>query len=398
MDPRLIPEINIGTMGHVDHGKSTLVKAITGKWTAQHSEELKRGITIKVGYADATVYKCSKCNIYTTKNVCPKCFEKVAPERTVSFVDAPGHEILMATVLSAASLMDAILFIIAANEKCPQPQTKEHLNILNAINAKNIIVVQTKVDLVSKERALESYKEIKNFLKGSVAENAPIIPVSAVHNINIDLLLKAIQEKFPTPKRDETKPPKMLVVRSFDINKPGTAVKDLCGGILGGGIIQGKLKVGDRVEILPGVQQNDKWHPLETKVIGLQKAGMSLDEAGPGGLLGVMTTLDPALTKADSLAGSVCGKELPQPRVNLDVKIVLFKETVSGEKIEALKVGEALMINVGTAKSLATVKKYKKSIASLALKIPVVCDAGEKIVLSRKIQDRWRLIGYGVVQ
>jgi len=139
IDDRLIPEVNIGTLGHVDHGKSTLVQALTGKWTSVHSEELKRGITIKLGYADATVYKCSKCNMLCTSESCPKCFEKCEPIRTLSFVDAPGHETLMATVLSGTSLMDGILFVIAANEKCPQPQTREHLTALEVVGIKNVI-------------------------------------------------------------------------------------------------------------------------------------------------------------------------------------------------------------------------------------------------------------------
>src|SRR3989344_8119194 len=164
-NPKLIPELNIGTLGHVDHGKSTLVEALTGKWTASHSEELKRGITIKLGYADATIFRCEKENHFTTSAKCLAHNCDCTPERTVSFVDAPGHETLMATVLAGASLMDGVLFVIAANEKCPQPQTREHLVALSIAGIKNIVVVQTKIDLITKERALESYKEIKNFIK-----------------------------------------------------------------------------------------------------------------------------------------------------------------------------------------------------------------------------------------
>lgn len=397
IDKRLLPEVNIGTLGHVDHGKSTLVKAITGKWTAQHSEELKRGITIKIGYADATIYFCKKCKIFTVKQVCQKCFEKTEPQRTVSFVDAPGHETLMATVLSAASLMDGILFVIAANEKCPQSQTKEHLNVLNIIGIKNIIVVQTKIDIVSKERAIENYKEIKEFLKGSIAENAPIIPVSALHNINIDILLKYIQEKIPTPVRDPEKPPKMFVVRSFDINKPGSSIQALKGGVIGGGLIQGKFKIGDEIEISPGIQKNGKWITIKTKIIGLQKSGKELKEAGPGGLLGVMTSLDPSITKADNLSGNVAGINIQKPKDKVQIDFNLFSQTVSGEKIENLKIGEMLMINIGTGRSIATVTEIKKKTCLLNLKIPVIAEKEDKVVISRKIGDRWRLIGYGTV-
>jgi translation initiation factor 2 subunit 3 len=114
------PVINIGFFGHVDHGKTTLTEALSGKWTDTHSEEMKRGITIRLGYANTTIYKTKKG--YTTD---PK--EKGTYIRTVSFVDAPGHESLMATMLAGATIIDGALLLVAANENCPQPQSREHL-------------------------------------------------------------------------------------------------------------------------------------------------------------------------------------------------------------------------------------------------------------------------------
>ena len=165
-------------VGHVDHGKTTLTQALTGKWTDQHSEELKRGISIKLGYADAEFYKViDKKNTTFTSEPNLKNFKGAKHERlrTVSFVDAPGHETLMAVMLSGAAIMDAAILIIAANEKCPQPQTREHLSALEIMGFEKFIVVQSKIDICSKERALESYKEIKEFLKGSLLEDAPIV-------------------------------------------------------------------------------------------------------------------------------------------------------------------------------------------------------------------------------
>ncbi|MDI6847483.1 MAG: GTP-binding protein, partial [Candidatus Bathyarchaeia archaeon] len=166
------PEVNIGTIGHVDHGKTTLVQALTGVWAARHSEELKRGITIKLGYADMPVYKCSKCEppkSYSTEPVCPYCGSKTTFTRAVSFVDAPGHEALMATMLSGAAIMDGAILVIAADEPCPQPQTREHLAAAEVVGIKNIVIVQNKIDIVDEKRARESYKEIKNFVKGTIA-------------------------------------------------------------------------------------------------------------------------------------------------------------------------------------------------------------------------------------
>lgn len=398
IDPRLIPEANIGTLGHVDHGKSTLVQAITGKWPSLHSEELKRGITIKLGYADATIYKCPKCGKLLATDKCLACGGPAEPQRTVSFVDAPGHETLMATVLAGAALMDGVLLVIAANEKCPQPQTAEHLMVLDTVGIKNIIIVQNKVDLVTKEQALEHYKQIKQFVKGSVAENALVIPVSAQQGAGIASLLAAIQEKIPTPARDPAKPARMYVVRSFDVNKPGTAIAKLKGGVLGGALVQGTLKVGDEINIAPGIQVKEKWQSLKSKVVGLQKAGRDVAEAGPGGLLGVLTALDPGLTKADSLAGSMAGAGLPATRSMLLLEIKILERSIDAVKIDPVKPGEMLMLNVGTGRTVGVVKAIKKGVTELELKLPVVCETGAAAVLSRRVADRWRLIGVGTVR
>jgi translation initiation factor 2 subunit 3 len=235
-----LPCVNIGLVGHIDHGKTTLVQALSGIWTDRHSEEIKRGITIKLGYADCTFYKCPKCKdpaSYCSKEKCPKCKSKAKELRTVSFVDAPGHETLMATMLSGAAIMDGALLIIAANEECPQPQTKEHLMALEIIGVKNIVIAQNKVDIVSEKQATENYKQIKEFVKGTVAENAPIIPVSAQHSTNIDILIKTMEETIPSPEK-KSGDPIMYIARSFDINKPGTEPKNLKGGVLGGSLVE----------------------------------------------------------------------------------------------------------------------------------------------------------------
>ncbi|MBN2203108.1 MAG: translation initiation factor IF-2 subunit gamma [Candidatus Aenigmarchaeota archaeon] len=392
IDEKLIPEVNIGTLGHVDHGKSTLVQAISGKWPATHSEELKRGITIKLGYADATIYKCEKCDIFCPSEKCNVCGGKTKTVRTVSFVDAPGHETLMATVLAGASLMDGIMFIIAANEKCPQPQTKEHLMVLDIVGIKNVVIVQTKIDLVSKEDAIENYKQIKELVKGTVAENAPIIPVSAQKKINIEVLLDTLQNKIPTPKKDATKPPKMLVVRSFDINKPGSDIDKLCGGVLGGGLVQGELKIGDEIEIRPGIKLNNQWKAIKTKVIGLQKAGMNLERADAGGLLGVLTELDPSLAKTDYISGSVAGRDLPPVLDKVRFRPNLFEES------DPLREGEKLMINAGTARTVGVVKNLKNNVCDVDLLLPICADKGERLVISRMISERWRLMGWGLIE
>ncbi|MEM5782298.1 MAG: translation initiation factor IF-2 subunit gamma, partial [Candidatus Aenigmatarchaeota archaeon] len=332
---------------------------------------------------------------YSTKPVCPNCNSKTTFIRAISFVDAPGHEALMATMLSGAAIMDGAILVIAADEPCPQPQTREHLAAAEIIGIKKIVIVQNKIDIVDEKRARESYSEIKNFVKGTIAENAPIIPVSSEKKINIDSLLEAIQNYIPTPQRDLTKPPKMFIVRSFDINKPGTEIEDLKGGVLGGSLIQGELRIGDEIEIKPGIKIKENWVPLKTKVIGLQKAGKNLEVAGAGGLLGVMTELDNFLTKADSLTGSVAGKNLPPVLNKLKLKFSIFKFE---EKINPLKIEENVMVSVGSARTLGIIKSIKKDLCEIELKMPVCAEKGERVVLARRINEKWKLVGSGLIE
>ncbi|UCD13512.1 MAG: translation initiation factor IF-2 subunit gamma, partial [Thermoplasmatales archaeon] len=331
------PEVNIGMIGHVDHGKTTLTQRLTGKWTDEHSEELKRGISIRLGYADAAFYKCPNCDApqcYTTKKTCSPCNKPAELLRVVSFVDAPGHETLMATMLSGAAIMDGAVLVIAANEPCPQPQTREHLAALEIAGTKNIVIVQNKIDLVTEKDALKNYEQIVKFVKGTCAEDAPIIPVSAHHDINIDVLIKTMQERIPTPKGDVNKPPLMYIARSFDVNKPGSRPKDLKGGVVGGTLKQGILNKGDEIEISPGrsieVEGKKTLEPIITKAYSFFTGTKSLDKANPGGLLAIGTSLDPWRVKSDSFSGRVVGKpgQLPPVLESFDLSMHLLKRVV----------------------------------------------------------------------
>jgi translation initiation factor 2 subunit 3 len=403
------PEVNIGTIGHVDHGKTTLVQAITGVWASRHSEELKRGITIKLGYADAAIFKCPNCQepeCYCSGNKCKKCGSEAVFQRAVSFVDAPGHEILMATMLSGAAVMDGAILVIAADEVCPQPQTREHLAAIDIVGLKDIIVVQNKIDIVTREDAIRNYNEISKFLEGSVAEQAPIIPVSAQHDLNTDILIQAIQEFIPTPKRNPSKPPRMHIVRSFDVNKPGTSIDDLIGGVIGGSIVQGSFKRGEEIEIRPGLPLREKnklkMHELYTEITSLHTGWGSVDEALPGGLVGIGTLLDPSITKSDGLVGSLIGKPgtLPSVLANIGLETQLFKNVIGSremEKVKAITRGEKLLLNIGTSKTMAVIKKTSKNYFEANLTIPVCGEENDRVAISRRIGGRWRLIGIGVL-
>ena len=400
------PCVNIGTAGHVDHGKTTLVESITGVWTSGHSEELRRGITIKVGYADAAFYKCKKCPppiCYSTQPECKNCGQKSEFERVVSFVDSPGHESLMANMLSGAALMDGAILVTAANEKVPQPQTREHLLALQTLGIKQIVLVQNKVDLVSYGETIENYKQIKSFVKGSVADTAPIIPVSAQHRLNIDALIEAIQTKIKTPERSKNSEPLMHVLRSFDINKPGMPISKVKGGVIGGSLIQGDFETGDEIEIRPGLydEKKAKYEPIRSKISSLGTGAGIVQVVKPGGLVALGTMLDPYLVKSDSLIGSLVGlpSSLPPDIYDVTIELNLFETAVGTQelvKVDPIKVKESLRLNIGTAATLGTVTHVRNQTVEIKLKKPVCMVSNNRVAISRRIADRWRLIGSGI--
>ena len=401
------PEINIGMIGHVDHGKTTLTKALSGEWTDRHSEEIKRGISIRLGYADTAFYRCTKCDKYTTQETCQDCGGESELLRVISFVDAPGHETLMATMLSGAAMMQGALLLVAANERCPQPQTKEHLMALSIIGVDKIIIVQNKIDIVTKDEALENYREIKRFVKGTIAENAPIIPVSAHHDVNIDKLIETIEKYIPTPVTDRDKPPMMYVARSFDINTPGSLPDSLKGGVLGGSLTQGTLEIGDEIEVLPGrkVEIGGKvsYERITTVVQSLHTGSTTLDVAHPGGLIAIGTKLDPSLTKSDGLTGRLVGKPgtLPPVLHKFIMTTHLLERVVGAAEdmvVDNIKTNEPLMLSIGTATTVGVVTSARGNESEVALKIPVCALKDQRVAISRRISGKWRLIGYGIIQ
>ncbi|QLD90595.1 translation initiation factor IF-2 subunit gamma [Natronomonas salina] len=402
------PEVNIGLVGHVDHGKTTLVQALSGEWTDQHSEEMKRGISIRLGYADATFRECPDLDEperYTVEDTCPDGSES-EHVRTVSFVDAPGHETLMATMLSGAAIMDGAVLVVGANEPVPQAQTEEHLMALDIIGIENIVVAQNKVDLVDREQAQRNYEQIKEFVAGTVAEDAPVVPISAQQDVNMDLLMQTIEEEIPTPERDPDADARMQVARSFDINRPGTTWEDLTGGVLGGSLTQGRLTVDEDLEIRPGREVEEggaaEYQPVETTVRSLQAGGSFVDEATPGGLLGVGTGLDPSLTKGDALAGQVAGPpgSLPPTHDAFTMGVDLLDRVVGedAEEIEPISTGEPLMLTVGTATTVGSVTSARDDECEVKLKRPVCAPEGSKIAINRRVGARWRLIGVGTLR
>jgi translation initiation factor 2 subunit 3 len=403
------PTVNIGIVGHVDHGKTTLVSAMSGIWTDKHSEEVKRGISIRLGYADATFMKCPECphpDSYTIAGKCEHCGKNTEPIRTISFVDSPGHETLMATMLSGAAIMNGAVLVIAANEQCPQPQTKEHLMALDIIGINNIVIVQNKIDLVSREDVIENYHQILDFVKGTVAEGAPIIPISAQQSVNIDILIQAMEEYIPAPEQILDKPARMLIARSFDVNKPGSKPGKIIGGVIGGSLSLGILHIGDNIEIRPGRKVESggtvRWDPIMTTITNIMAGSEKVEEATPGGLVGVGTKLDPSITKSDSLVGQVAGEPgtLPLTREKFLMKVRLLERVVGSADelvIEPIHSNEPLMLNIGTATTVGVVTSVRKDTVEVKLKRPVCADFEDNVAISRRVGARWRLIGSGII-
>ncbi|BCS90600.1 MAG: translation initiation factor IF-2 subunit gamma [Candidatus Micrarchaeota archaeon] len=396
--------ITIGTLGHVDHGKTTLTKALTGVWTDKFSESIKRNMTIKLGYADVAIRRCPVCEeprCYSINERCKYCGSKTEEVRRISIIDSPGHETLMATAIAASNIIDAVLFVIAANEPCPMPQTREHAMVVNMLGIKNIIIVQTKVDIVGKEAAKNHYKQIKEFVKGTVMENAPIVPVVSTQDLNIDYLLKLILEiKVPDRKLDDD--PLMYVARSFDINKPGTKISDLKGGVIGGSIIQGKFKVNDIIEIKPGVKiklkgEHEDYHTITTRIKSIYAFNDRLDEAIAGGLVAFATEIDPFFTKSDSLVGSVVGLKGRAPDAIKSCTLSYHNLNRPDIPKRGFIENEQLVLIVGTATTVGVVTKVKKDKITVNLSKPVVILKSSKIAVFRRDNNRWRLTGYATL-
>ncbi len=401
------PCVNIGTAGHVDHGKTTLIQSLTGVWTSVHSQELKRGITIRVGYSDAAFYKCASCEPplgYSTSPKCPNCGGDSGLSRVVSFVDSPGHESLMANMLSGAALMDGALLVVGANQKVPQLQTEEHLLALHTLGIKQIVVVQNKVDLLSYEEAMASYTDMAGFLKGAGMSKLPIVPVSAQSGLGTDALIHTIEETIPTPERDESKDSIMHVLRSFDVNKPGTGIGEIKGGVIGGSLTQGKFGIGDEVEIKPGALNEKKksYEPIRTEIVSLGTGAGIVDEVRPGGLVAIGTKLDPSMTSGDAFIGSVIGRPgtLPDNTTTATMSVSLFDAAVGSgaeSKVTPIRGEEMLRLSVGTAPALCKVTRAKDRDVTVEFRRPVCVFEGGSVAISRRISDRWRLIGAGIV-
>ena len=331
------PIMNIGMIGHVSDGKTTIPRKLTGTLTQKHSSERQKNLTIRLGYANAKICKCSSCSepecYFSVSSdvmeyICPTCMSQAKLMNHISFVDCPGHNMLMSTMLNGTSVMDyTILVESTANVNFPAPQTIEHFKCIKSMGITNILTILNKIDLIKKDKASEMCYKLQEFLDSHKC-NSKIIPTSATHEINMDIICMILanlpkplelsnnnskannsyQSDNKLPKRNIDKI-KMPIIRSFNINKPGTSVKDLQGGVVGGSIQYGIINKSDNLFLVPGmVYQEDnifKVKPIKCKVESINSEKNILDKATSGGLIGIKMNIDPGLTADDGLIGNV---------------------------------------------------------------------------------------------
>ena len=341
--------------------------------------------------------------------------------RHVSFVDCPGHDVLMATMLAGAAVMDSALLLVAGNQPCPQPQTSEHLAAVEIMDLDQIIILQNKIDIIIKNPAacIKQQEDIKDFIRGTVADGAPIIPISAQLGYNIEAVVDYLC-RIPIPMRDFVSPPQMIIIRSFDVNHPGEEVETLKGGVAGGTILKGVLKVGDLIQIRPGlITKNQRtgvvqWREIESQIVSLKADDNQLMYAIPGGLIGMGLKVDPFITRSDSLVGQIIGhpNHMPDVLSEIDVSYYLLRRllgvkassvapkdgTKLNTKVSSLKPDELLMINVGSQSLAGKVINVKKESVRIEFTKPVCANIGDKIALSRRVDNNFRLIGWGEIK
>ena len=212
----------IGTAGHIDHGKTTLIKALTGRETDRLKEEQKRGISIELGFT----------------------YFDLPSGRRAGIIDVPGHEKFIKNMLAGVMGIDIVLLVVAADEGV-MPQTVEHLSILNMLGIEKGFIVVTKSDTVDEEWLELVMEEIKEEVVGTFLENKPVFPVSSINKTGIEEVIKEIDELSNTiEERNQDDMPRLPVDRVFSISGFGTIVT--------GTLISGKLEVGKEIQVFPG--------------------------------------------------------------------------------------------------------------------------------------------------
>lgn len=348
-----------GTAGHIDHGKTALIYALTSIDTDRLPEEKERGMTIDLGFA----------------------WMKLPSGEKVGIVDVPGHENLIKNMIAGATGIDAVILVIDANEGW-MPQTEEHFQIVDLLDIKYGIIAITKIDLVDQTRLNFVEKQIKDRLKNTAFFNAPLIKVSTVKNIGIDGIKSAIQDLIPRmkPKRDIGKP-RLSIDRVFNIKGSGTVVT--------GTLVGGTLHQGMEVTIFPSYKKS--------RLRSLQAYKEKVEKAFPGSrvALNLVGMEKNELRRGDIVFGT---KQIKASK-NIDARIQLLPQL----KKYSLTNRTELLFSIGTkeilAKTILKQKEYFKAgetgFAQLRFKEPMATYLGDRFIL--RIPSPPKTIGGGLI-
>lgn len=423
-----MPTIILGMIGHVADGKSTISKALSGKKTQQFSDELEHGITIKLGYANVKIYKCNECSspkCYSSgpssdmEKFCKYCGKESTLVAHVSLVDCPGHQKLTSTMWGGTCIMDyTILVESISNPTIPAPQTWEHMVATQIAGIPNAIVCLNKVDIVGakssgKKIILEKVEQLRSFVREFDSDKI-VVPTSAVFGINMDVLCECIAN-LPVKEKDMAIFPKLIGIRSFDINEPVklSDTHNLKGGTLGGSLVQGVLRVGDVVLIFPGHSQeteedevkctndttnttamlkykNWAYYPIESTILSIRSETEYLEAAIPGGLIGVQLDIDPGLTRKDKMVGHMLVLKGSDHKICVTTKLLLHITDIfpdiktKAEKQLTITGGVRVKVNVNADEVEGTIKKYniEDKTVSVFVDKPIAVCPDSKIVLS----------------
>lgn len=349
----------IGTAGHIDHGKTALVKALTGVDTDRHKEEKERGISIDVGFAPLLL-----------------------PDgRTVGIVDVPGHERFIKNMLAGAAGIDMMLLVIDVNEGM-MPQTREHLQILQLLDVNKGIVVLTKTDTVDEEWLDMVREEVKEELKGTVLADAPILAVSSVTGKGLEQLKRTIarlaEEIVP---RDVQSPLRMPIDRVFSLSGFGTIVT--------GTLLAGSISLGETVELLPAGKR--------ARVRSIQVHGQAVERA----VAGQRTALNLAgVEKKDIRRGDV----VVPPGVCQPTTLIAARLRVLDDAFRSVRNRQHLRFYIGTAEGIARVNILDRdeiipgedALVQLELEEPLVCEARDRFII-RSLSPMFTLGGGTVI-
>ena len=393
----LQPIINIGMLGSVSDGKSTTVHGLTGIKTQRHSDEMKRNITIKPGYANMKIYKNEEGYYVSDDNT-----ESNELVHHVSFIDCPGHYQLIVTMMSCIKLMDGIILVVSAAEPIEKkPQLIQHIMAIKMSGIKNVIVLLNKLDLVKKSVAKERYNDLCKVLTKYEINPKVIIPVSMNHKIGTQNLLTNIM-KYMGPELSQSRTsqsPIFMISRSFDINKVNIKYNEIAGGVVGGSLIGGNLKIGDEIEILPGIISKNQegeiiYKPHYTKITSLKSETTELQNITSGGLIGIGTNIDPFYCKNDSMIGMIAGLKGTLPNVYTEITIKYKEVSFDNYKWDKYKNMQMIII-VGTNSIDGRIIKFDDEYVNIKLTKPACIPIDSIIILCNKNIDGFNISAYG---